>query len=232
MGTTTTTPALPVSVLTKKQVRTYGPKPIAGYGARALITAKVRYDDQCGNGHNSFAITGTVYIPGWNDIEAGGCLHDEIAKAFPELAPFIKWHLFDSTGPMHGVANTLYHAGDRDHWGLRKGEFRQHTSRGKIQAGGVEGVPCWELAMPKGLKTEVYAHEKPAPVTVEWVAHGITGEGKARNFDAARSCAVWPDATDAELSAEPAELRAVLLARLPALIAEFKRDVESLGFVF
>jgi hypothetical protein len=38
------------------------------------------------------------------------CLHDEIAKAFPELAKYIKWHLCSTDGPMHYVANTVFHA--------------------------------------------------------------------------------------------------------------------------
>ena len=157
-------------------------------------------------------------------------MHDEIAKHFPELAPFIKWHSVSTDYPLHYYQNTVYHAGDRDHWGLRKGEFRQHTSRGKHQNGGVEGVPCWELNRPE--VREVYAHEKPAPVVLEWEPNGITGEGKARELDHARSSAVWPEATDAELMQEPEALKAALLARLPALMAEFKSAVESLGFVY
>lgn len=229
------TQTLPPSVLTKKQTLTYGPRHVTGYGPGAMLTATVRYDDQCGNGHNSFAITGVVVTPASkrrHDIEAGGCLHDDIARVFPELAPFIKWHLCGANGQIHYMANTVYHAGDRDHWGLRAGEFRQHTSRGPYQADGVAGVPCWELAFPERGAREVYSHEKPAPVVCEWRAYGITGEGKARDFAAARSCAIWPDATDEQLSAEPDQLRAMLAARLPALMAEFRAAVESLGFTY
>jgi hypothetical protein len=96
--------------LTKHQIKTYGPKPISGYGTGAQITATVRHDDRCGNGHNTFSVTAEVRIPGRRDIEAGGCMHKEIAKHFPELAPFIKWHLTSTDGPMHYTANTLYHA--------------------------------------------------------------------------------------------------------------------------
>jgi hypothetical protein len=220
----------PASVLTKKQTKTYGPRPITGYGKGATLTAEVRYDDQCGNGHNTFSITGEVRIPGRRDIEAGGCLHDDIARKFPELAPLIKWHLVSSDGPLHYLANTLYHADDRDHWGLRKGEFRQHTSRGPCQAGGVAGVPCWELRLPQGQAKEVYAHDKPAPLVLEWQPNGITGEGKARELDHARSSAVWPDATDEDLTAPGLQQR--LEARLPALMAEFRAAVESLGFTY
>src|SRR5215472_1957083 len=101
------------SVLTKSQKKVYGPRAIAGWGHNAQIKAEVRYDDECGNGHNTFSITGEIYIPGRRDCESCGCLHEEIAKAFPELAPFIKWHLFSTDGPMHYVANTVYFASER-----------------------------------------------------------------------------------------------------------------------
>lgn len=89
-------------------------RPFKSYGARALIKAKIRFDDNCRNGHNTFAITGEIYIPGARDCEACGCIHDDLAKAFPELAPLIKWHLTSSDSPMHYIANTVYHASNRD----------------------------------------------------------------------------------------------------------------------
>jgi len=223
---------MPESKLVKSQVKTYGPKLFTEHGRQYRIVAKVRYDDQCGNGHNSFGITADVDEKDgagrWRDY-MGGCCHDEIAKHFPELAPFLKWHLTSSDGPMHYVANTAWHAGDKDCCGLRKGEFRQHTSRGS-QNGGVEGVPNWVLELPDRAARDVYAMEKPAPVMLEWKAYGRTGEGKERDLDAARHCAVWPDATDEDLTASGLEGR--LMARLPALLAEFKQAVESLGFVY
>lgn len=67
------------------------------------IKVNIQYDDNCGNGHNTFSITGETR-------DSGGCIHDEIAERFPELAKFIKWHLVSSDGPLHYVANSLYHA--------------------------------------------------------------------------------------------------------------------------
>lgn len=98
------------STLVKHQVKTYGPRFIAGWGENANITAHVRFDDSCGNGHNSFAITGEIRLPGHRDIEAGGMIHEEIARVFPELQPFLKWHLTSTDGPMHYIANTVYWA--------------------------------------------------------------------------------------------------------------------------
>lgn len=104
------------STLTKKQTKRFGPRAIAGWGANATIIAGARYDDECGNGHNTFAITAS--IPG----QAGGCLHTEIAEVFPELAPLIKWHLCSSDGPMHYLANTVFLAGTKDCNGREAGE--------------------------------------------------------------------------------------------------------------
>lgn len=102
------------STLNKSQFKTFGPRPIDGFGKDAAITATVRFDDDCGNGHNTFSITADVTTPASkrrNDVESCGCLHTEVADAFPELAPFIKWHLCSTDGPLHYVANSLYWAG-------------------------------------------------------------------------------------------------------------------------
>lgn len=227
-----TTRNLPASTLVKNQKKTYGPKLYSEHGEQFRIVAEVRYDDQCGNGHNSFAITATIDCKDgagrWRDY-SGGCCHEEVAKHFPELAPFIKWHLTSADGPMHYVANTVYLAGDRDCHGLKNGEFRQFKSHGR-QNGGVEGVPNWTLEIPDHTARDVYAATKPEPVTLEWKAYGRTGEGKTPQLEAARSAAVWPDATDEDLTAPGLEQR--LVDRLPALMAEFKTAVESLGFTY
>lgn len=95
------------------------------YGEKCTLTATVRFDDRCGNGHKTFSITGDIvanWIPGTryrnsdDRWRAGGCLHDEIAAAFPDLAPLIKWHLTSTDGPMHYVANTLYWLGYDRRW--------------------------------------------------------------------------------------------------------------------
>jgi hypothetical protein len=85
------------------------------------IRVTVRFDDECKNGHESFAITGDVTTNTGRDV-MGGCIHEEIEKFFPELSHLIKWHLCSTDGPMHYLANTLYLAGNRDHRGLLKGE--------------------------------------------------------------------------------------------------------------
>lgn len=130
------TQSLPASILTKQQYKSFGPRAISGYGPGAALWVHVRYDDNCGNGHNTFAITGTVKAPRpkghrghWNNNVSGGCLHEEIARVFPELAPLIKWHLTSSDGPTHYVANTLYHASDSQTPGKAVGTPTQFEER-------------------------------------------------------------------------------------------------------
>lgn len=54
-----------------------------------------------------------------------GCLHEEIAKYFPEYASLIKWHLFSPvTGPMHYKANALYLLGQGNVPGFNSGRSR------------------------------------------------------------------------------------------------------------
>jgi len=220
-------------------------------GRKYRITAELRFDDQCGNGHEDFSITGTIreYDRGaWRE-HSGGCIHEDIANRFPQLAHLIKWHLTGIAGPMHYEANTAYLAGDRDCHGLRAGEVRQIRN-------GRTGELCWELVArnapgvrisgtPTGDKfrdgetVPLFILEKhaqgdaPGAVPVlEWAPWNRVGEGKARQLDAARSAAVWPDATDTELMQEPEALRAALRARLPALLEAFKADMLACGFLW
>ena len=153
---------LPESKLTKKQTKVFGPRT---FGDRnTTIKAFVRYDDECGNGHNMFAVTAEIkelnQRTGRYEISSYGRLHGETTQVFPELAPFVKWHLVSSDGPLHYIENTAY-----------------------------------------------------------WVKEG--------NLENARSTAVWPDATADQLKNPE-----ILNARLPALMLEFKKDVESLGFTY
>jgi hypothetical protein len=71
--------------------------------AKFLLHAQVLY----------FSITGEIRNLAYPDgIESYGCLHDEIAEAFPELRRFIPLHLSDEKGePMHAVENGWYWAG-------------------------------------------------------------------------------------------------------------------------
>ena len=91
--------------------KTFGPKPYEkDYGKGAVITAIVKYHSLGQAPY--FSITAEVSTPASRrrrDLEACGCMHEDIAHAFPELAPFIKFHLMTRDAPMHYIANTIYH---------------------------------------------------------------------------------------------------------------------------
>ena len=104
---------LPKSKLTRSQFKTYAQKEIDYHGTKADIIVKIRYDDECSNGHNTFTITADTYKRSGRRESAylaGGCCHDEIIKHFPELKRAIDFHLTSSDGPLHYVANAMYHA--------------------------------------------------------------------------------------------------------------------------
>jgi hypothetical protein len=211
------------SVLVKRQRRKLGPKVYTENGETYRIIANVRHDDECGNGHNSFSVTGEIERKqGSRWVEdSGGCIHDEVAKHFPELAHLIKWHLSSTDGPMHYVANTVYLAGDRDHNGLKAGETRGMVKR--------DGSRIYEWRTDDGMKPYELRDTSGGvdSVTFHLVQRVRVGEGKERQLDAARRSAVWPDATDEELTAP--DLKERLEERLAALLADFRADVEAFG---
>jgi hypothetical protein len=191
---------------------------------KEMLQVTIRHDDEFLNGQASFAITGDITERGV--CVGGGCCHDLIAAVFPELAELIQWHLFDERGPFGYPGNPIYLAGDRDCWGLRKDERRQIIN-------GKSGKPSWKTEVSASLEKYVDADECPTETaTIRYVPWEKIGEGKARELDAARSSANWPEATDEELSTEPEILKARLMERLPAMLARFRNAVESIGFEF
>ena len=127
--------ALPPSTLTTNQVRKFVqsiPGEAFAESEPCHMRIDVRHDDHCGNGHNTFSITGEV----WATVRRGGerykkgaepitcgMIHDTIAEhANDHIVDALRWHLTSTDGPMHYLADTLYLAGDKDHSGRRKGE--------------------------------------------------------------------------------------------------------------
>jgi len=280
---------LPISILTKKQKKQIV-KHFRENDKNYTLFINLRFDDECNNGHNTFAITGSLYQGSYKvepaseqNLISCGCLHDEIAKYAPELAYLIKWHNVSSDGPMHYLANTLYNVGDLDCWGRKKGEPYNFTRKLKFNNSPFLYKPSRELLnfidlvgvaadwkdfkiveihhknsrhkneyqfSPKysfnGMDTEEW-HRAPfdsvqeannfvAAMTnckVEIVQEPTSwGEGKDRDFKAARNSAVWPEATDEQLSLPKEDLKKLLLERLPALMQNFKSDMEKLGFTY
>jgi len=81
-----------------------------GYDANARMTVKLKMNRTLNN-QSYFSITATIGEKngGWS----GGCLHEQIAKYFPELEYLIKWHLVGEDAPMYYIENTMYWMGFR-----------------------------------------------------------------------------------------------------------------------
>ena len=191
------------------------------HGRKQRLSVELRFDDECGNGHETFSITASGWERDHNSWRQtiGGCCHDEIAKKFPELAPLIKWHLCSTDGPMHYTANTLYHAlehGATHAWVYYKGPSASDPLRL-----GDDGVKERLLGYLKDDKARE-AEGKPG-YRVHWDDKTI----KTANFDHARSTAIWPDATVEQLRD-----KAQLEARLPALLDRFKAAMLGAEFVW
>jgi len=264
------------SKLTKKQVIRKSKKV---NGNR--IKLNIRYDDQCGNGHNSFSITGSTHgkdgDPTDDYIISCNCIHDDIYKYFPEYRHLIKWHGMTSQEPLHYIANTTYHARNKDHKNAEVGEavawdkklkFKDIPFTFKEQKEGfwdylsnigdfnnieVENIKYdgdsssdftdkfsftgfikenekgkWYKApfrtlteaneFLQALRTKDYSIIK---VPYDWC------KAVTPNIKAARNCAIWKDATLEQLQDKEA-----LKARLPKLMAKFKKDIKKLGMKF
>ncbi len=270
------------SKLTKSQylLRT---KTYTENGEKYRATVTIRHDDKYGNGHNTFSITADVYREAKNHRwveDSFGRLHDLVTRLWPDLEPYIKWHLCSTDGPMHYLPNTLYLAGDKDHWGKRKGEPLHTTLAIYVgnspiaQKPGNKQFRQWlRNEYEKGIRTfhidSVHHPREPETFSPKYTFAGYIGdnikwhecpfdswqeaeewrlasageaagtslkfteiatefsEGKAPELEAARTAAIWPDATLEQLQDKSA-----LEARLLALLAEFQRDVESLGLVY
>lgn len=106
------------------------------YWKAGRITIECCLHQLDGNPRPYFSVTATIHttpIKPKTDrgFIAGGCLHGEVLKVMPELAPLVALHLCDDDGsPMHAEANGWYNLagalggmGERYHAGNAK---RQH----------------------------------------------------------------------------------------------------------
>lgn len=102
----------------------------ASYGMHYIVGNRMPY----------FSLTADTYRAErgtWKN-DGGGCCHEDIAKAFPELAELIQFHLWDSDGlPMHYVANGLYWAELAA--GVSQWQKGPHYLHGKTHMGILQG---------------------------------------------------------------------------------------------
>jgi len=209
-------------------------------GTRASVyevRISARWDDHCGNGSNAFyAAFDVVLEGGMNPSEYVGV--DDVPKAIlaqipPHIADLKKWSGCHPFGPWPYIENTVYHAGNKDRYGLLKGEKRQLVN-------GRSGLPAWHLMAidEEGNEIDLFmlpksadsAEQPPCPYRIEYRPWWRIGEGKIRELDYARSTAIWPEATEDQLIDE--NLATALKTRLPGLLVEFRKVIESLGFVW
>lgn len=192
-----------------------------------VLIATVRYDDQCNNGYNTFSITADLYQvyrqTGEPTVQHNGrtlwlnsCgqLHDEIRKHLPELAPYLKWHLVSEDGPLHYIANTLYHA--KEH-GPSYAFIYYNGLSDPLGIGGTDERLIGYYPAESAIKAEGEAGYR-----VRWDKN----TAKVANLDYARKCAIWPDASLEELRDE-----GKLRARLPKLMEDFTKDLATLGLI-
>lgn len=87
-------------------------------GDHHTFTAIVKLHKLDGNARPHFSAQGeerNTRKRGDNAIEACGCLHEEILRVFPQLAPVVALHLADDHGvPMYAVENGAYWLGFGD----------------------------------------------------------------------------------------------------------------------
>lgn len=114
-------------------------KPYPAYGPRHTIKVEAGLHYLTGNQLPYFVVGAEIGRPDARDCDACGCLHEDVLKLWPELAPIVALHLSDSDGkPMHAEANSWYelagHYGGADekyHAGNSKrrygGQYREPT---------------------------------------------------------------------------------------------------------
>lgn len=75
------------------------------------IVAEYGFDSLNGPGRESFGVTASLrnVRDTRSEGHSFGCLHDHVAKAYPELKPLLPWHGMMADGPMHYDANAAYH---------------------------------------------------------------------------------------------------------------------------
>lgn len=205
------------------------------HGAYYQVLVLVSWDDRSGNGSNCFRYEERVVLSGGtNESEyvSLGDVSEEILKTIPQFCRVLeRWNGWHPFGPWYYYENGLFHATNRDHHGLLKGEeVQQKTNTGQLM---------WELKAVDGFGRKIPVYRLPTLMVgdkptdayrLEWLPCTRVGTGKERDLEAFRRTVNWPEATMADIERE--DLSEVLRARLPGLLREFKATVEGLGFAW
>ena len=198
------------------------------------IVATVEWFDKVNGANHFYCRTKVVLVGGTQESE-----YVDVSDAPPALTSIAiakhieglkAWNGWYSFGPWYYIENSLFHASDRDCHGLRKGETKQ------LLTGGV--TPVWRLTRvsddgsPTDIPKTVDSDTPPPPtgIRLEYRPWLIEGEGGVRNFDAVRSIANWPEATEEQMCSD--DLAVIMMERLPAKLVEFRKLIERLGFTW
>ena len=199
----------------------------------AKIHTVIRFDNELGNRRSSFSITAELSNVRASDEGSIGCAHDDIAKAFPELAHLIRWHLSDTAGPWGYPGNAIYLAGDRDSRGKRAGEpWAWHDA---VRFGSVPMLHRIGKGLPAFLRE--IADYDPAGQEAQLVPIAVPYKGEDHKFSpkwqfAGQPPLKWhecPFDTEAEAEAFGASvLHGFTLERIPHLFSEGKaRELDT-----
>ncbi len=113
---------------TKRRIRAeYGLRTIGNQDPYVSVTAEIEYKSRNNR---------------WCD-QSFGCMHEAVAKHFPQLVPLIRWHLTSTKEPMYYIANGIYwfeKMAGRSKWALSPGEFDPTEAfKSTIVFGAVDG---------------------------------------------------------------------------------------------
>lgn len=203
------------SMLTKNQKKEISVLNAKYKGQKVDLIIELKYDDDCGNGHNTFSITGTLYKAGKRRDSAiiiCGCIHEVISELAPAFKKYIKWHLMSSDEPLHYIENTIYHASK-----IEKYNYYVYL---KDEEEEIDKLLCMtderharNIRMKYGQNITI--KKKPEL------------SNKEPDLEKARASAIAPDATLEQL-----QDKEWLKERLPKLLEEFKAAMEELGFKY
>ncbi len=102
----------PTKLCPVPQEKRFGPKLLEEGKQQYHLFVQMMYGDGSRNGYNTFSITYLEYQKteyGTWKLESCGTNPEKIAEHFPELAQYVKYHLVSTDGPLHYIANTMYH---------------------------------------------------------------------------------------------------------------------------
>jgi len=185
---------------------------------RRWITVNFGFSHHRGNRRPYFSITGSVHDKDTGDrrdsyIESCGCIHDQIAEHFPEMAHLIRWHLTDDDAtPMHYIANGAHWL--EYHHGISQfGPFNDREHHGKQPLAIFKSTVVWREGVDTfGNLLDPIDVQNPPGVIFEQFPN--SREGKKQR------CAVLRARVEAWAAARP------------DLLTDMKRDMEAAGVVY